>query len=108
MKIRTLKGREIDITAIRETQGATIAVGNARMNGHGDLIGRGGTVVKSQDQMTREYYANNPKAVTTSPISLKDISEEIVMTPREAVEALEKKAEEAKAASKRKLRETDD
>ena len=110
MKITTLKGKQIDIAALRERHGATVALGNAGMNARGDILGKGGAVVKTKEDITREYYENNPNAVTrTSPISLKDISEEIIMTPKEAVAAWdEKRVEEALPKTKRKTRDSED
>lgn len=108
MKITTLKGRQIDIAALRERHGATVALGNANMNARGDIVGRGGVVVRSSEEITKDYYESNPNAVTNAaPISLKDISDEIVMTPREAMKAFDEKRVEA-ATSKRKSRETED
>lgn len=106
MKITTLKGRQIDIAALRQQHGATVAIGNAGVNARGDRLGRGGDVVKSQEDMTKEYYANNPKAASAAPapVSLKDISDEIVMTPRQAVEKLTQEA----SKSKRKTRDSED
>lgn len=106
MKVTSAKGRVVDMSALKEQQGTTIAAGNARMNGRGDRLGKGGVVVKSQEDITKEYYANNPKAVASAPVSLKDISDEIVMTPRQAVEKL---AEDQKAKSaRRKTRDSED
>lgn len=109
MKITTLKGKQIDITALRERHGASVAIGNSNMNARGDILGRGGVIVKSSEEVARDYYESNPNAVTSSPISLKDISEEIVMTPKEAMAAYDDKRVEAAASkAKRKTRETED
>ena len=106
MKVTTVKGRQIDIDALREQQGSRVAVGNARMNGHGDLLGKGGEVLKSQDQITKEYYDKNPKAAKAAPVALRDISDE-VLTPKQAIAALEANQEKA-AKTRRKTRDEED
>lgn len=106
MKITTLKGKQIDIAALRERHGATVALGNAGMNARGDLVGKGGVVVKSKEELAMEYYENNPKAVTkAAPISLKDIDED-VLTPAQAVERLTKQMPPQPKAAPKPKRET--
>ena len=111
MKITPLKGKQIDITALRERHGAVVAIGNSKMNARGDLLGKGGVVIKSSEEISRDYFENNPNAVASSPVSLKDISDEIVMTPKQAMAAYDDQRVEAASAiakTKRKTRETDD
>jgi hypothetical protein len=108
-KVTTLKGRQIDLGALREAHGATIALGNTKMNARGDLLGRGGAIVKHKEDVVRDYYENNPKAVTVSSVSLKDIADEVMtMTPAEAVAAIEAQAKrQAAPAPKRKIKDED-
>ncbi len=112
-KVTTLKGKIIDLGALREAHGATIALngGSGRVtNARGDVLGRGGVVVKAKEEVIRDYYEKNPKAVSVSTVSLKDIGDEVMMTPAEAVAALESqiKPEPAKPVSKRKIKDTED
>lgn len=109
MKITTLKGKQIDIAALRERHNATIAVGNAKLNARGDRIGRNGEIVKSKEEISQDYNDKNPNAVANGPsqISLKDISDE-VFTPRQAIEHLEKQRDVAQQKSRRKTRDADD
>lgn len=106
-KVTSMKGKQIDFNAIREAHGATIALGNARMNARGDIIGRGGAVVKTKETVVRDYYENNPKAVSVTSVSLKDLADEVmVMTPAEVVASLEAQAKEA-PKPKRKIKDED-
>lgn len=106
-KVTTMRGRQIDLAAIREAHGATVALGNAKMNARGDIIGRGGQVVKSKEDVVRDYYDNNPKAVTVTSVSLKDINDELMMTPAEAIAAIEAQTAKPAPASKRKMKDED-
>ena len=107
--ITTQKGRQVDIGAIRDRNATTMAVGNAGKNARGDIVGRGGVIVKSAEQITTEYNQSNPRAVQQqSPISLKGIGDEVVMTPRQAVEALTSAAEERNKSAKKTPRQTRD
>ncbi len=105
MKVTTMKGKTIDLTTLAGYNTA-IAVGNAKMNARGDIIGPGGVIAKSREEVVKDYYQNNPKAVTASPISLNDISQEI-LTPGEAMKRLDAATKE-KAQPKRKIIDTDD
>ncbi len=108
-KVTSMKGKQIDLNALREAHGATVALGNASMNARGDIVGRGGAVVKSKEDVVRDYYENNPKAVTVSSVSLKDITDEVMtMTPAEAVAALEAQAKQPEAPkTRRKIKDGD-
>jgi hypothetical protein len=52
-------GKKIDIDAIRLKNETVIAVGNMKVNARGDQLGAGGKIVKTRDQLMKEYYALN-------------------------------------------------
>ncbi len=117
-KVTSLKGREIDITALREANAEKVALGNASMNARGDIVGRGGEIVRSKDDIVRDYYDSNPKAVTVSNVALNSIADEI-LSPQEAMASFDKlkrdaaaQAEQAAAQSekpsRRKMRDSED
>lgn len=56
---RTAMGRQIDIDQITLSNENVIAVGNCKVNARGDELGPGGKIVKTRDQIMREYYALN-------------------------------------------------
>lgn len=58
---RTANGRYLDINALKIQQENTVAVGNSRMNARGDLLGQGGQIVKTRDEIMTEFY-NSQKA----------------------------------------------
>jgi hypothetical protein len=103
-KIVSAKGVAIDIGALREAHGATVAIGNTGTNARGDLLGRGGAIIKDREQVARDYNASNPKAVTVTSVSLKDINDE-AMTPAEAWAKVEEKLD--RPATKRKIKDAD-
>ena len=55
---RTATGKYLDINALRLQQEKTIAVGNSRQNARGDIIGAGGQIVKTRDEIMTEHYNN--------------------------------------------------
>jgi hypothetical protein len=65
MKIvhRTMRGIPIDIDTLRTQNAKEPALGNARMNARGDIIGRGGEVVHSREQIAEEYHRSNARSV---------------------------------------------
>jgi len=65
---RTAMGRQIDIDDLMLKNETVIAVGNRKVNARGDELGPGGKVVKTRDQIMKEYYAlNTPVAVDPIP-----------------------------------------
>lgn len=78
-KFLSAKGRAIDTALMQEKHGAQVALGNANMNARGDIVGRGGVVKKTAKEVEQDYYANNPNAVESKQVSLKDLSDEVVV-----------------------------
>ena len=68
---RTNEGQAIDMDALIIKGENEVALGNMRVNAKGDKLGDGGKVVQAKEDVAREYYANNPKAVVQS-VSIKD------------------------------------
>jgi hypothetical protein len=63
----TAMGKRIDLDSILLKNEEVIAVGNMKVNARGDLLGAGGKIIKTRDQVMKEYYAlNTPIAVDTS------------------------------------------
>lgn len=84
MKTYSQKGTLVDFNQLIETQGATIAVGGI-MNARGDMIGRGGAVIKTRDEVANDYYNASPKAVSAF-VAMSDLESE-VLSPADAVTA---------------------
>jgi len=96
MKVRTVKGKEIDMSALIAKNQHVPAVGNAGMNARGDLIDRGGKVVKKREELSMEYHQNVARAVKT--VGVKSLTGEIFATPAEALAAAKKTQMEQQAA----------
>ena len=66
---KTALGKQIDVDHLALNNEHIIAVGNMRVNSRGDELGPGGKVVKTRDQIMKEYYAlNTPVAVDPVPV----------------------------------------
>jgi len=63
VKHRTMRGTVIDIDALRMQHQHEPALGNARMNARGDIIGEGGKIVRTREQIVEEYYHTNDRMV---------------------------------------------
>jgi hypothetical protein len=72
MKVRSMRGKPLDVSVFLAAHGDKPAIGNAKMNARGDIIGPGGRVIKTSAQMLSEYNRSNPKAVSKQ-VSLKSI-----------------------------------
>jgi len=58
---RTMQGKLIELDTLRARNEMTPAVGNAKLNARGDLIGKGGKIVKTREQIVAEYYKKDQK-----------------------------------------------
>lgn len=66
---RSAQGRVVDIEKLRLANEETIAVGNMRVNARGDQLGPGGKIVKTRNQIMKEYYSlNTPVSVPSRPV----------------------------------------
>ncbi len=54
---RTANGKVIDTDALRQKNETTVAVGNANTNARGDLLGKGGVIIKKREEIANEFYA---------------------------------------------------
>jgi hypothetical protein len=94
---RTAMGKVVDVEKLFLKNDTAIAIGNMKVNARGDELGRGGKVVKTKDQIMKEYYAlktptamDPPKhtAQADAPISAKSgLDESDFEEPQEAVVA---------------------
>lgn len=55
IKHYTALGAQIDMSALSAKNSQTVALGNAKMNARGDIIGKGGIVLKTQEQVEAEW-----------------------------------------------------
>ena len=56
---RTAMGEAVDMDLLRLANENTIAIGNAKTNARGDLLGPGGKVIKTRAQMMQDYHKTN-------------------------------------------------
>lgn len=78
---QTAKGREFNMQAFAGARGNTTAVGNTFRNAQGDLLGPGGKVIATAQQITNKVYDNGgaqAKTVKINPME-QEISRKEVM-----------------------------
>ena len=54
----SMRGKEVDMEKMALKHELTPAVGNMRVNARGDLLGPGGQIIKTKEQIMDEYYKN--------------------------------------------------
>jgi len=74
--VRTARGDYIDMNKITRENPTEVAMtgGGLSMNARGDILGRGGKIIKTREDLERSYNAANAKAtkhVTAKPVSIK-------------------------------------
>lgn len=73
-KIRSYRGKLLDTDMLFGAD-TTPSIGNMNVNAGGDIIDANGKVVKTRDEVAREYYKDVKKSVVTSSI-LDDIDDD--------------------------------
>ena len=87
----SMRGRVIDMDAMRAQNEEARAVGNAKMNARGDIVGQNGQIEVRREQIARDYYNRNPQAATQ--VSLKPAVPDVFESPEQAVARLMGKAD---------------
>lgn len=91
---RTMQGKMVDIDKLRAANESTRAVGNMNVNARGDVLGPGNTIVRSKEEVMREYYeapagavadTPAPKVTAPTPIPQEKVIDTKVMNPTKAV-----------------------
>jgi hypothetical protein len=80
---RTMRGQAFDMEALREKNANTVAAGNARMNARGDILGSGGRVIRSREEIVRDYYAANRPEVDRVAVADRLTN---IQTPKTAID----------------------
>lgn len=72
MKHVTYRGKHVDMELLRFKNQHQVAVGNLSMNARGDVLGRGGVIVKTREELLKEAELEltkpdfNPESQTES------------------------------------------
>lgn len=96
--IRSYRGKLVDTDVVFGADN-TPAIGNMNVNAGGDIIDEHGRVVKTRDEVAREYYKDVKKSVVTSSIldEIVDDDSDFDLTPdprfSKKAQATAKKAE---------------
>ena len=64
----SMRGAPVDFSSLSQTNAQQRALGNAGMNANGDLVGSGGVVLKTQEQIEAEWAARRQTTTTTASI----------------------------------------
>jgi hypothetical protein len=71
----SMRGEVIDFNRLRMANAEKPALGNASMNARGDIIGQGGVVIKTQEQIDTEYEAAlAAQRENSKPVDIKDLA----------------------------------
>ena len=68
---RSMQGRMIDIDKLRTANEDVRAVGNMNVNARGDVIAKGGNVVKTKAQVIKKYYEQPRGMVDDTPTTMR-------------------------------------
>jgi hypothetical protein len=75
-KHKTSRGREFNMQAFAANQGDKIAVGNSGRNARGDLLGPGGKVIATKQEIAGRVHDRNTKPNSTK-VKLNPLEQEV-------------------------------
>ena len=58
---RSANGKVVDMDQLRQKNELTPAVGNIRVNARGDELGPGGQIVKTREEVLKDFYEKAEK-----------------------------------------------
>ena len=97
---RSFRGKEVDMLKLFRKNEKKIALGNARMNARGDIIGRGGIILKSREDQVKEYQEKVKEQEGTvgmkDPAELSDLEKKLRKVSKPEKIVSKKKKEEPK------------
>ena len=64
-----MQGRMVDIEKLRAANESVQAVGNMNVNARGDVLGPGGTIVNTKENVIKKYYEQPKGMVSDTPRS---------------------------------------
>lgn len=70
--VKSFRGKEVDMLALERANAEKIALGNAHMNTKGDIVGRGGVIIKTREEQLKEWSS---RVIEETPITFKDEEE---------------------------------
>ena len=73
---RTARGREFNMQAFASSRGNTTAVGNTFRNAQGDLLGPGGKVIATAQEITGRVYDSSTGS-GKKPVKLNPLEQEV-------------------------------
>jgi hypothetical protein len=97
---RSMRGVLIDMERMRNENARQPAVGNAKMNARGDVLGPNGQIVKTREEILAEYDKSNAKSVKQVSISDKSPLPDHFITPDEMIKRVQQQAKDAQAAQR--------
>jgi hypothetical protein len=68
---KSMQGKQVDMDLLRQKNELTPAVGNAKVNARGDELGPGGKIIRTREQVLKDYYASNPGVPEEQAVSRK-------------------------------------
>jgi len=94
-RVKTAKGRMLDMSALAAKNETTRAVSNLPLNARGDIIDNRGNIEVSRENISKEYYKDNVPGSDVEEISIQ--AEEV--TPDVTVPPVTPKKETPKAST---------
>lgn len=82
----SMRGKPVDMDALRARNEGEIAVGNARMNARGDILSRTGEIEVKREEISKTFH--DTQGSIAQNVSLKPAMPDVFETPEQALARL--------------------
>lgn len=100
--VKSHRGKNVDMERIALENQKAIAIGNVKYNARGDILGKGGKIEKTREEIVKEYYEANPPTETQMSLVSNNKPVEVVETRKQETTNTEVKVQSQKPTSKKK------
>jgi len=72
--VKTMQGKTLDMEKLQLANEMTPAVGNVKVNARGDELGPGGQIIKTREEIMKDFYEKRNKNVVQpdNPMTAED------------------------------------
>ena len=66
--VKSAKGKTVNMAELVNANGNAVALGNSNKNARGDIVTKGGKVIKTREQLANEYHTKGTNLVKNVPL----------------------------------------
>ena len=98
----SIHGIAIDMEKLRLQNAESVALGNMGTNARGDVLGKGGKILETREEVVKKFYEANPDLNPKAVVNLKNSPKDIEKNAKIEQEIRQEPIKEASSRSSKK------